>query len=480
MQDYLRKNEISLEIINAIFIVAFVGLFLIANYFFGFSLPLYLITMIAGSLIAIRYPHAGLYAIVFLTFIFERFFALVSVVIGKNEYKIYPIDVLLGAVILGIIFQIVFGTIKLQFRKIDWLLLLFVVLSGIYFLISVFVLKSDTALAFSTAKNYSLYALFYFVTYFLINNKKRFKEILSVVFAGAIGILWFVFYGLMMRHGLWSDFTPLSTEGVRTLAFTHGYYLCMATIAALVYVAYQSNRFSKLLIVIAPFWAIGIIGSMMRHLWIGMFLSAIFLIAMLAKNERKHLREHAKRYTVTIATMLIVVLYGATLFPHSSMYKTLSGSLGIISERVTSITNATGDQSIAWRTAVWQESFDSYLGNPIFGIGFGKKVSVETDDFRGYVEVRNTHNSFLVILVQMGIVGFGLIFSLIAILGWKVFRNKSEDEFWQMSSYITLGILIFHLTSFLFQPYLEANLLGIFFWINLGVIRRIYEEIIER
>ncbi len=468
-------KRISVEIINAIFIVAFIGLFLIANYFFGFSLPLYLVTMTIGSLIAIKYPHAGLYAIIFLTFIFERFFTLVPIVMGKSEYKIYPIDVLLGAVLLGIIFQIAIGSIKLQFEKIDWLLVFFIILAGIYFLVSVFVLKSDTALAFSTAKNYGFYALFYFVTYFLINNKQRFKELLAVVFAGGIGILWFVFYGIIARHGLWSDFTPLSTEGVRTLAFTHGYYLCMATIAGLVYVAYQSDRFSKWLVIFAPFWVIGIIGSMMRHLWISMFLSFVFLIIMFARTERKHLREHAKKYAVIVTMLLIVILYGATLFPRSTMYGNISESLGVIGERVTSIANTSGDQSIAWRTAVWRESFSLYRENPVFGIGFGKKVSVETDDFRGFVEVRNTHNSFLVILVQMGIVGFGLIVSLIAILGWKVFRNKSKDEFWQISSYITLGILIFHLTSFMFQPYLEANLLGIFFWINLGVIRRIYE-----
>lgn len=480
MRNYLKNIEFSKAHVMTIFIVGFVGLFLIANYFVGFNLPLYVITVGIGAVIAMRYPQAGLYAIIFLTFIFERFFTLVPIILGRGEYKIYPIDVLFGAVLVGTAFQLASGALKYKFKKLDLLLAIFATLAVAYFFVSAFVLKSDVALAFSTAKNYAFYSLFYFATFLLINSKQRFRELLAVVFAGGLGILWFVFYGIAMRHGLWSDFTPLSTDGVRTLAFTHGYYLCMALIAGLVYVAYRSELFSKWLIIIMPLWVIGIVGSMMRHLWISIFLSIIFLIVMFARAQRKRVKDHAKNYIAIALMFLVVIFYGATLFPRSALYETLSDGLGVVGNRVTSIANTSGDESIVWRAAVWQQALKLYAHSPVFGIGLGEKVSVEIGKYRDFVEVRNIHNSFLVILVQMGIVGMGLVCGLVATLGWKVLSARFNDQTMQMASYITLGILVLHLSSFMFQPYLEANLLGIFFWINLGMLRRISENVVEK
>ena len=479
MKNFIKNIELSKSILMTIFIVSFLALFLIANYFFGFSFPLYAITMVLSVFMAIKYPEAGLYAIIFLTFIFERFFTLVPVVLGRSEYKLYPIDVLFGAVIVGILFQLASGTLKYKFRKTDLFLVAFIILSMIYFLVSAFLLKTDLSLAFSSAKNYAFYSLFYFAAYILINNRQRLEELLSVVFAAAMGILWFVFYGIIVRHGLWSDFTPLSTEGIRTLAFTHAYYLCMALIAGLTYMAYQKDLFSKWLIVLMPFWVLGIIGSMMRHLWISIFVAIVFLIVMFARTARKRIRKHAKNYILVAAMFLVVIFYGATLFPRSAIYDSLSSSLGMVGNRFTSISNTSGDESIVWRSAVWQQSLKQYLHDPIFGIGLGKKVSVEIGKYRDFVEVRNIHNSFLVILVQMGALGLSLVAFLIAAIGWRAFKIKFSDEGMQMAAYISLGILVFQITAFMFQPYLEANLLGIFFWINLGILRIVYENIIE-
>ncbi|MEI7891117.1 MAG: O-antigen ligase family protein [bacterium] len=479
MKDYLNTIKLSKELKVAVAIVAFVGLFCGVNYFFGFILPLYLITILVATVLAFKYPQAGLYAIIFLTFIFERFFTLVPIVLGKSEYKLYPIDVIFAAVLFGIIFQIILGKIQFKLAKIDWLLVVFGVFSLVYFFVSIVFANGEIQLAFSSAKNYAFYSLFYFATYLLIDNRQHMKELLVVLFSSAIGILWFVFYGILVRHGLWSDFTPLSTDGIRTLAFTHGYYLCMAIIAGLVYVAYKSDLVSKLLLIVMPLWLIGIVGSMMRHLWISIFVAIIFVIILFARNARKRLRTHAKNYSIVVLMFLVLVFYGATLFPRSSAYNAISNGFGMITNRITSVTNTTGDESIVWRSAVWQQAGKEYLQNPLLGIGFGKKVSVEIGSYHDFVEVRNMHNSFLVVLVQMGILGIGLFGLFVGKLGWKVFVAKIDDEDFQIAAKISLGILVFQLTAFMFQPYLEANLLGIFFWINLGILRRICENVTE-
>lgn len=474
MQNSYKK--ISLDLIAAIFIVGFTGLFVLANYFVGFNLPLYAVSMAISALAIMFYPHAGLYATIFLTFVFERFFTLAPIILGRNEYKIYPVDVLLGSVILAIATRILIGKFKFKFKKIDFAIIVFITMSVAYFFLSVFAFKGNVSLAFSSSKNYAFYALLYFVTAILINNKERLKELLKVVIAGAIAILWFVFYGIAVRHGLWSDFTPLSTDGIRTLAFTHGFYLSMVLLISLVYMAYRSDKLSQAMLVLSPLWILGIIGSMMRHLWISLFVASLFLVVRFTRDQRARLRIYAKRYSIAITLILAVLFYTAVMFPRSKSYESLMSGIGMVQSRVTSISNTSEDESIVWRSAVWHQATDQYLKKPLTGIGYGKLVSVEIGKYHDFVEVRNIHNSFLVVLVQMGIVGIVSIFILIAGLGLKMYNFKSKDEFLQITVCASLAILIMHTVAFMFQPYLEANLLSIFFWINLGVLRSVYSS----
>lgn len=474
LNDFNNKKAFKIDLIYSIFIIGLMGLFVLANYFAGFNLALYAIAVLISASIVFFYPHAGFYAIIFLTFIFERFFTLVPIILGRNEYKIYPIDVLLIAVILGILFQFLIGKIKFKFKKIDIAIIVFILMSTVYFFLSVFVFKGNISLAFSSSKNYAFYALLYFVAATLINNKERLKELFSVIISGAIGILWFVFYGIVVKHGLWSDFTPLSTDGIRTLAFTHGFYLSMVLIISLVYMAYRSDKLSKLMLILAPFWIIGIVGSMMRHLWISLFVAAMFLVIKFTRDQRARLRVYAKRYSLAIFLIFIVLFYGAVMFPRSKSYESLIGGVEMVQNRVTSISNTSEDESIIWRGAVWHQAADQYLKKPLTGIGYGKFVSVEIGKYHDFVEVRNIHNSFLVVLVQMGIVGIVSIFVLILGIGLKMNRFKADDEFLQIVVCSSLAILLMQTVAFMFQPYLEANLLSIFFWINLGVLRTLY------
>lgn len=476
MHRIIKQQNKSNEILSATFIIAFSSLFVLFNYFGGFSLAVYAIAMGIAALISVAAPRAGLYAIIFLTFIFERFFTLIPIVMGRNEYKLYPIDVLLLAVIAGLVIAYLKGKLEIKLRKFDWTLIWFAVLSIAYFFISVLILGGEVALAGSSAKNYGFYSLLYFVTYFLIDSKEKLKELATVVFAGGIAIIWFIVYGILTKHGLWSDYTPLSTEGIRTLAFTHGYYVSMVLICALVYMAHKAAGFSKWLLFLVPIWVIGIIGSMMRHLWISVFVAIGFLIVMFARAQRARLKKYALAYTAFAILVMSFTVYLVTLFPRSTFYDSLAGTVGMVSGRVTSIANTEGDESIVWRSAVWQSAGKQYFKSPVTGIGFGKKVSVEIGKYKDFVEVRNMHNSFLVLLVQMGFAGVILVGILVFVLGKSALLAKFNDSFLQMSAYASLGILLMQLVAFLFQPYLEANLLGIFFWINLGVLRRLHAE----
>jgi O-antigen ligase len=213
----------------------------------------------------------------------------------------------------------------------------------------------------------------------------------------------------------------------------------------------------------------------MRHLWISLFVAAVSMMFLLSRNSREMLKNYAGKYLIFAIFASAMLFYGATLFPRSATYEALENSLGIVQNRVVSVANTSGDESILWRSEIWKQATKQYLENPVLGIGFGKLIPVEIGKYHDFVEARNIHNSFLALLVQMGIFGIGLVTTLTAVLAVKVAKKKYSDKDVQIAAYSSLGILALQVVAFMFQPYLEANLLGIFFWINLGILRRLHE-----
>ncbi len=481
----IKPKKLNIETISAIFIIALVSFFILANFATGFIFPLFLIIMSVAFLISIFYPRSGLYAIIFLTFIFERFFTLSPIILGREEYKLYPLDIIFLGVIGGIVFSWLSrknpssipaspaGRLPLKkgggILVTDYFLMAFIALAAIYFFFSAFILKSDFALAFSSFKNYAFYSLFYFAIIFLIKSKEDLKRFLKFALVGAIGIIFFIFYGILNGSGLWSEFTPLSTEGIRILAFTHAFYLCMAMIFSISWISFN-ERLSKYFLVLAIFGTIGIAGSMMRHLWLGLFISLIFLYFILPKENKLILKRAASKYFLIILTLFIIAFYAASLFPHSGLNKTSAEISSVIKNRIISTTNIY-DESILWRNIVWKSVLKEYRENLVRGLGFGKKIFIEIDSYKDLVEIRNIHNSFIALLVQTGL--GGIVIFLIFV--WRLFKQAFDkiivkDDF---SAFRTAALttLVFYLIVFMFQPYLEANLLGIFFWINMGILR---------
>lgn len=475
------NGRISEDIVFAILIIMFAGLFVLANYFFGFNLYLFTIAITIAALLAFLYPRSGLFGIIFLTFMFERFFTLSPIVLGRVEYKLYPIDIIMGGMIVGLLWQIASRKIIPKFNKVDLALASFIFLAWIYFLASFLIPGNNVPLAFSAAKNYGFYALLFFASFLLIESKKHFIDLGKIVLAGAFGIIWFIFYGAMSGQGLWSEYTPLSTEGVRTLAFTHAFYLCMAVIISVACMVQNRDGISKYLMVFVPLWIAGIIGSMMRHLWISLFAAFVFLVIIFSSKERKALKDYTIMYAISVICIGIVIFYGAIMFPRSGTYETIGKSIGVIQSRFVSIADTAGDESILWRSAVWEQAIKEYKKSPILGIGFGKLIPVEIGKYHDFVEARNVHNSFLVLLIQTGLLGSGIVLYLILKLGLGLIRKSFkdgvfEDGVFRVAAYSAMGVLALQIVAFMFQPYLEANMLGIFFWINLGILRRLQYE----
>lgn len=127
------------------------------------------------------------------------------------------------------------------------------------------------------------------------------------------------------------------------------------------------------------------------------------------------------------------------------------------------------ESSAGERVTIWQDAITLVPQHLLFGTGFN------TYEFMGRVEeYRDTHNIYLKVLVETGILGLGLFFALL----WKSFRmgfrlfRQAKDPLFQA---IGLGTAVYVLCAFMVNffgdrwMYLQVN--G-YLWTFLGLVVR--------
>ena len=115
--------------------------------------------------------------------------------------------------------------------------------------------------------------------------------------------------------------------------------------------------------------------------------------------------------------MLLVALVGALLVLQPHVPQSSVRRLGTIGDSI-------AEFDIGDRVSVWREGIAVFADHPILGVGSGA--------FPVVVE-RNTvaHNSFLSVLVEVGLVGFALFACILAIVVYQVLKQpKWDSRFW--------------------------------------------------
>lgn len=462
------------EVRGFVFLVLLLGGYALTNILVGPFWPAFLGLVVPAAVLALLFPRAGLFASITTTVLFERFYTLSPIVIGDVEYKLYALDAVLAASFASAFFLWVRGDRKsFPVRWSDRLLLMFFGLVTAIFLIGLmFPSEAGIATAFSTWKNYVFYgALFFLVSYSLRTRDDVFffvRLFLWSVVAASV----FLFIGIVRGGGLWTEYTPLSTAGIRFLAFPHAFYFSLAFLAIFFSSPFwRANSVrTKMLFWFSGILIAGIFGSLMRHLWLGMGGAITFGFLTFPSEYRKAFIRTTLPFLGIAASVLLISFSALSLFPQSDIRSEIGYASDVVSERIFSIGNRY-DESLAWREGVWTSAMSEFAKRPIFGIGFGAQVPVELGDYRSYVEVRNMHNSWLAMLVQTGLVGAAIFSGFLVSLCVGLMRARSADRFFGAVKYATLGLILFQGLIFFSQPYLETNLLGIFFWITLGLAR---------
>ncbi|MBI4121748.1 MAG: O-antigen ligase family protein [Parcubacteria group bacterium] len=442
------------------------AVWVIARLVFGFNLPVYILAMAAICAILFVTPSAGLPIIILGTMWFQRWFTLEPITLGDVAIKLYPLDIVFLATIIFLFFHQAFGNTRrrLPFKRLELWLLIFFAFCSVYLLRGVLNTHSDPALAVSTFKNYAFYGLLFFLVTFEVQSLTEFKRLLKVFLAGGLGIIVFVVIGLLRGEGLWVEYNPLSTSGLRLLSFPHAFYLSLVLVMTLVLFVY---RLRPVRFTIIALWLqlIGVLGSLMRHLWVSLFAVAVFIFLAIPRQAKRMLVKFFMQNAAVCALVVVALTFLFTILPLSSLAFRLQDSVNPVYSRAKSVATTAADSSARWRIYAWRAAQEAFLQSPLLGVGYGQELVIDFDTYRVVVPMRELHNSYLVLVVQMGLAGFALFLIIL----WQLFKpvlawRHGRGYLWPYQL-ATCSMLLVFMASAFWQPYFETNFTGIFFWI---------------
>jgi O-antigen ligase len=116
--------------------------------------------------------------------------------------------------------------------------------------------------------------------------------------------------------------------------------------------------------------------------------------------------------------VLIFVILAGALFALPSLIPRYS------IERLATTTDELGAGDLSGRVTIWQQGLDVFAEHPLLGVGgFAFPMAVESG--------RSAHNSFLVVLVELGIMGFVLFGIVLAMAVYNaIHQQKWDARFW--------------------------------------------------
>lgn len=406
--------------------------------------------------------------------VYERFFTLQPIIWDINIYKIYPLDILLIITFISFLIHYFLNKQKekIKFTRLEISAFVFFgacIITLIYSLIK----NPDQTLIFATLKNYS-YLFILFLVILIIKTKEQFQRTINTFLVGGIILIGFIIYGLVSGNGLWSEFTP----GTRFLAQTHAYYLMPPIFLGFTALLYGKEIYGRILTpIILLIQSTGVIAGLHRHIWLGFAAGLTSIFAFSDKTKR-----HKFLKNVLAIILIAIILSVFWLWINSLLNNPINlGSvpyfekLGQRFQTLYQFRSNQIEEAAGWRLKAWQEGIVLYVKNPILGIGFGKMLNVDYQGYISTVEMRALHNEILALLIQGGII---LLIPFIFINYYliKYFQQLYKKVIAEQDSLIAL--FAFYLATcagLIFSLYLVANMLGIFYWITLGLIVSLYK-----
>lgn len=478
--DFLNPKKFPLSV-NQCAGVALVimSVFMLYTILVGSSLPLYAAVIFLTGWFVFYYPEVGIIVALVSTLWFERYFTLAPLLIGGTAYKLYPLDVILILVGASLLWHYYSGQRpwpdKPRFRRLDGAIILFgiVCIFGLARALFKFI---DPALAFGTFKNYWLYAIMYLYVVCIFDNAESWARLTRWLLAGGLGVLIFLIYGLASGHGLWTEYEPLSTVGVRLLAQSHAFYLLLFGIwlmAEWLWPKILKTRRARAWIPwLLGLAALGLGVSLQRHLWLAAAALVVLWLIFLPASQRRVLAALLGRLAVVIGAFALVYVWIFILL-FGRLPSTVLRGAQVARERVSvALVLKQEDSSSRWRLSAWRAGLGFWVRNPVFGTGLGQEIVGYDQTHQFTVAARELHNNYLGILIQLGIVGLGVVaywfFGLLRLLArlWPAAVGDRSSFIFIWGSVALVMMMVFSVSI-----YWDTNFFVIWWWLALAAVR---------
>lgn len=303
------------------------------------------------------------------------------------------------------------------------------------------------------------YSAFYFIIPILLNSLRKIEIYFYILFIST-------FLLIILR---------VSDIRIIGLGNFYYYYISISFILLLFYSIIFNNKIIKLLsIILIILYLLISINSKVRTSWVGLFLAIIFISFLYFKSP--FLRMDLKKIFalgIMIFLILVIILSIFLIFNPKTIdsIKNEFKSLYNFNKMNTPSAN-----NVKWRLMVWGDIFRESLEKPLLGHGFGKPFLSESLRECNWLTPGESwmdpHNSYLSILYRTGIFGL-LIFLFIVIRFFYItvnFINKCRNR--KIKVYVSglLTTIVYILVTSFFMVVLEGPFLGVFLWINMGIV----------
>jgi O-antigen ligase len=248
----------------------------------------------------------------------------------------------------------------------------------------------------------------------------------GIYFAGAVlgafSLYLFIESGFNTKlriPSLWDDFNIMST------------FLMIASMFNLSYILNKEKN-EKLFpyLITLGFTYAGVFLSQTRGVWLAIIVSLVVFII--------------KKPKIIFPALIISMIVGL-LFSN------------VIMDRFLSVKNFSYDASSLGRLQAWYSSFVLIKANPLFGYGFDAYIRLRDTVFSYYiVQVLHSHNTYLRMLLEMGLIGFVLYFSFFFRAAFFAFRMSAKSFAYKYYKIYIEGLqlsFIGLLVTFMFEPY---------------------------
>ncbi len=184
-------------------------------------------------------------------------------------------------------------------------------------------------------------------------------------------------------------------------------------------------------------------------------------VFIILENKKKIKKNISQLFTIKLKRKYYIILIVLLIFIILIIFNISTGIYFIDYSivRIRSIFNWTGDAGNLGRLKIWEESLNIIKDNFIFGIGASKTGSW------GSASLMVTESDYLKKLIEIGIVGTIIYYSIPIYVIYKFFKSENKD-----SSNTLISIIILILVDSVILQVTEEIMIAFFYWLSLGFL----------